>query len=327
MPASVVSERDSRRTPQAVRKLSVSVRENAGAPLSWRFEQSPGCAHRDLLEDLIYRGGLTVRFTVFQVRVRIGLPHSHPHSKGPNKMGKSWKANEVEEVDEMALATGCWSSWRSSTGTQPSTTSRLSRLSIQHWNSLRRHGRRNRRGCRPRIRCASAASAVWPLRVISTSATDRLSFGSERLSSRTSPKRANVRMKEIGPTTTVIPPISDPDLPERFSSRGQYSKSLAKFDAALCEGCAVSQATSGKVVRPSLAYATHVFARILAHGRNLIRSVPRSRWCSSDYDDWDFGANAGNFRSIMEAALLFHYLCDADPDPDNQRAVVQLMPL
>ena len=120
---------------------------------------------------------------------------------------------------------------------------------------------------------------------------------------------------------------SDAELPERFSSRGQYSKSLAKFDAALCEGCAVSQATGGQVVRPSLAYATHVFARILAHGRNLIRSVPRSRWCSSDYDDWDFGANAGNFRSIMEAALLFHYLCDADPDPDNQRAVVQLMHL
>ena len=124
-----------------------------------------------------------------------------------------------------------------------------------------------------------------------------------------------------------MPPISDADLPEGFSSRDQYSKSLAKFDAALCEGCAVSQATSGKVVRPSLAYATHVFARILAHGRNLIRSVPGSRWCSSDYDDWDFGANAGNFRSIMEAGLLFHYLCDADPDPDNQRAVVQLIHL
>ena len=126
---------------------------------------------------------------------------------------------------------------------------------------------------------------------------------------------------------TEIPTNSDAELPERFSSRGQYSKCMAKFDAALCEGCAVSQASSGQVVRPSLGYATHVFARILAHGRNLIRSVPRSRWCSSDYDDWDFGANAGNFRSIMEAALLFHYLCDADPDPDNQRAVVQLMHL
>lgn len=129
------------------------------------------------------------------------------------------------------------------------------------------------------------------------------------------------------PTMTEMPSVSDAELPARFSSRNQYSKSLAKFDAALCEGCAVSQASSGQVVRPSLAYATHVFARVLAHGRNLIRSVPRSRWCSSDYDDWDFGANAGNFRSIMEAALLFHYLCDADPDPDSQRAVVQLMHL
>ena len=29
----------------------------------------------------------------------------------------------------------------------------------------------------------------------------------------------------------------------------------------------------------------------------------------------------------MEAALLFHYLSDADSDPDNQRAIVQLMHL
>ena len=29
----------------------------------------------------------------------------------------------------------------------------------------------------------------------------------------------------------------------------------------------------------------------------------------------------------MEAALLFHYLSDADADPDNQRAIVQLMHL
>ena len=122
-------------------------------------------------------------------------------------------------------------------------------------------------------------------------------------------------------------PMPDTELPERFSSRGQYVESLSRFDAALCEGCAVSQATSGQFVHPTLGNATHVFARILAHGRNLIRSLPRSRWCSSEYEDWDFGANAGNFRSIMEAALLFHYLCDADPDPDNQRAIVQLMHL
>ena len=124
-----------------------------------------------------------------------------------------------------------------------------------------------------------------------------------------------------------LPPQSDTELPERFSSRGRYVESLARFDAALCEGCAVSQATSGQFTHPSLGFATQVFTRILAHARNLIRSVPRSRWCSADYEDWDFGANAGDFRSIMEAALLFHYLCDADPDPDNQRAIVQLMHL
>ena len=124
-----------------------------------------------------------------------------------------------------------------------------------------------------------------------------------------------------------MPPMPDTEVLERFSSRAQYVRSLSRFDAALCEGCAVSQATSGQFVHPSLGYATHVFARILAHGRNLIRSMPWNRWCSSDYEDWDFGANAGNFRSIMEATLLFHYLSEADSDSDNQRAIVQLLHL
>ena len=75
-----------------------------------------------------------------------------------------------------------------------------------------------------------------------------------------------------------MPPMPDTEVLERFSSRAQYVRSLSRFDAALCEGCAVSQATSGQFVHPSLGYATHVFARILAHGRNLIRSMPWNRW-------------------------------------------------
>ena len=122
-------------------------------------------------------------------------------------------------------------------------------------------------------------------------------------------------------------PIPETEPPEEFSSLEKYVKSLARFDAALCEGCAVCQKISGQNVHPSLGYSTNVFTRILAHGRNIMRSVPRSKWCSADYEDWDFGANASSFRSILEASLLFHYLCDADSDPDNQRAIVQLMHL
>ena len=73
-----------------------------------------------------------------------------------------------------------------------------------------------------------------------------------------------------------MPPMPDTEVPERFSSRGQYVKSLSRFDAALCEGCAVSQATSGQLVHPSLGYATGVFARILAHGRNLMGFISQS---------------------------------------------------
>lgn len=112
-----------------------------------------------------------------------------------------------------------------------------------------------------------------------------------------------------------------------YLSKAKYKESLAHFDASLSEGCAVSQAISGRMVHPSLGYATHVYTRILAHGRNLIGSVPLSRWFKSDYEDWDFGVNAGNVRSILEAALLFHYLYSAASDPDTQKAVVQLMHL
>lgn len=121
--------------------------------------------------------------------------------------------------------------------------------------------------------------------------------------------------------------IPDPKAFESYSSRAQYKQSITLFDAAICEGCAVSQALSGQNVHSSLGYATHVFVRILAHGRNLIGSMPKSRWSSSGHVDWDFGANAGNFRTIIESALLFYYLSDADPDPDNQRAIVQVMHL
>lgn len=124
--------------------------------------------------------------------------------------------------------------------------------------------------------------------------------------------------------THILP---DPEIPDNYSSRSRYKECLEQFDAAVCEACAVSQAVSGQFVFPSLGYATHVFVRILAQARNLLRSVPKNRWRSSDHDDWDFGANAGGFRSILEASLLFYYLCDADPDKDNQRAIVQLMHL
>ena len=124
--------------------------------------------------------------------------------------------------------------------------------------------------------------------------------------------------------TTSIPEIEPP---EEFSSPEKYAKSLAEFDAALCEGCAVCQKLNEQTFPPSFGFSTYVFARIVACGRNIMRSVPRSKWCSADYADWDFGANAGSFRSILEASLLFHYLYGAYFDPDDEGAAVQLMHL
>ena len=128
-------------------------------------------------------------------------------------------------------------------------------------------------------------------------------------------------------TVTEITSIPEIEPPEEFSSPEKYANSLAEFDAALCEGSAVYQKINDQLFPPSLGFSTHVFARILAYGRNIMRSVPRSKWCSADYVDWDFGANAGSFRSILEASLLFHYLYDAYFDPDDGGAAAQLMHL
>lgn len=102
--------------------------------------------------------------------------------------------------------------------------------------------------------------------------------------------------------------------------RGGYKTALEKFDVAICEAIAVSQASANRMVAPNLGYATRVFARMCSAGTALVRAVPRSRWVRSDFENWDFGAVAGDACGLLDGFLLFHYLIE----PPKSEAELQV---
>lgn len=87
-----------------------------------------------------------------------------------------------------------------------------------------------------------------------------------------------------------------------------YSQSLKKMDVATCEAMAVSQAIKIDHVAKHIGYSVHIYKRICRHAVSLISAVPRSRWVTSDFENWDFACAAGQSRAIMEGYLLFRYL-------------------
>lgn len=106
-----------------------------------------------------------------------------------------------------------------------------------------------------------------------------------------------------------------------------YNQSLARFDSAVCEAIAVSQATSGQRQAPNIAYATYVFTRMCGAGVCIMRAAPLSRWVASDFEDWQFAAVAGHARSILDGFLLFSYLIEPPVSDDELSARINVMHL
>lgn len=103
------------------------------------------------------------------------------------------------------------------------------------------------------------------------------------------------------------------------ASRAAYLIALKKFDAAICEATAVSQATANRLVSPNVGYASKVFTRMCGAGITLIRAAPLSRWTHSDFEDWQFTAVAAHVRSLLDGYLLFKYLIES-PGSDAEWA-------
>lgn len=112
--------------------------------------------------------------------------------------------------------------------------------------------------------------------------------------------------------------IPDNDVPNvAHATMDEYRDALKAFDACVCEAVAVGQAIGVQMALPHIGYATHVFARVNAHAISMVRAAPKSRWTKSDADNWEFSAVAGHTRSIIEGALMLHYVIKEPVSPDE----------
>lgn len=106
-----------------------------------------------------------------------------------------------------------------------------------------------------------------------------------------------------------------------------YKAALTRFDAAVCEAIAVSQASANRMVPPNVGYASYVFAQMCGAGTSMIRAAPLSRWVHSDFHDWRFGAIAGHARSLLDGFLLFNYLIEPAGSEEEILARMNVMHL
>jgi hypothetical protein len=113
-------------------------------------------------------------------------------------------------------------------------------------------------------------------------------------------------------------------LAERYS-RADYCTALRRFDEAICEATAVSQAQAGRMAKSYIGYATSVFARMCGHGTAMIRAAPLSRWTRSDFEDWDFSTVACHARAILEGHVLYCYLIEEPASEEEATARVVVM--
>jgi hypothetical protein len=109
--------------------------------------------------------------------------------------------------------------------------------------------------------------------------------------------------------------------------RPGYKAALDKFDAALCEAIAVSQASSGRLPEPNVGYASHVFTQLCGAGISMIRAAPLTRWVRSDFDDWRFGSVSGHARSLVDGFLLFNYLIEPAKSEAELKTRINVMHL
>jgi hypothetical protein len=118
------------------------------------------------------------------------------------------------------------------------------------------------------------------------------------------------------PILHLVPEIdeyepADQPAPQVAASRQDYNAALERFDVAVCDALAVSQAASNRIAIPHHGYGTHVFVGIAGTAVALIRAAPLSRWVRSDFQYWALNGVAGYARAIIEGQILYRYLMEA----------------
>lgn len=114
---------------------------------------------------------------------------------------------------------------------------------------------------------------------------------------------------------------------EQQIDKAGYKVALNKFDAAVCEAIAVSQASAGRLSAANVGYGSYVFTQMCGAGMSMIRAVPLTRWVRSDFEDWRFGSVAGHARSLLDGFLLFNYLMEPPRSEAELNARITVMQL
>lgn len=111
------------------------------------------------------------------------------------------------------------------------------------------------------------------------------------------------------------------------ATRKDYNDSLEKFDVAVCEALAVSQASSNRIAVPHHGYGTHIFTCICGAAVAMIRAAPLSRWTRSGFQNWALSGIAAHARAIIEGQLLFFYIMETPESTNAWSAKLNVMHL
>jgi hypothetical protein len=124
-------------------------------------------------------------------------------------------------------------------------------------------------------------------------------------------------------------PASPPsaDIAPQRRTRADYNAGLEKFDIAVCEASAISQAASGRFVAAHMGYGTHIFTAICGQAVAMVRAAPLSRWTRSDFQVWTPSVLAGYARAIIESHLLMAYIMETPESPVSWSAKLNVMHL
>ncbi len=110
-------------------------------------------------------------------------------------------------------------------------------------------------------------------------------------------------------------------------TRKDYNDALEKFDIAVCDAIAISQASANRMAAPNYGFGTQIFTCICSAAVAMIRAAPLSRWIRSDFPHWALNGIAAHARAIIEGHLLLAYIMEIPASADALSAKLDVMHL
>lgn len=107
----------------------------------------------------------------------------------------------------------------------------------------------------------------------------------------------------------------------------RYGERIRQFDEAVLEARRVSQAAAGRQTNARPYWASVLFTRLCTFSVTLLGLAPRSRFAPKHFEHFDCASCFTVARNVVDAYLIFYYLCVEAVTDDEWRyrlALVQL---